>query len=93
MSRKATLVGLGAVFFTTLPLMAQQEASASRPSLLENIVLSVAPFLIVAGLVWWVFMGAVRKMNRRTQEHHQRVQVLLERIATALEKKDKDDVV
>jgi len=92
MSKKATLVSLGLVFVTTLPLMAQPEPSGRPPSLLENIIWSVAPFLIVAGIVWWFFMGAVRKMHKRTQDHNQRVQVLLERIATALEKKDKDVV-
>ncbi len=92
MGKKTSLVSLAVLFVATIPLMAQPEASGRTPSLLENIVLSVGPFLIVAGIVWWVFLGAVRKMNRRTQEHNQRVLVLLERIATAVEKKDKDVV-
>jgi membrane protein implicated in regulation of membrane protease activity len=92
MTRKATSVILGLVFLAALPLMAQPEAPGRPVSVLENIIWSVAPFLIVAGIVWWFFMGAVRKMHKRTQEHNQRVQVLLERIATALEKKDKDVV-
>ncbi len=60
--------------------------------MLESLVWSILPFVVIAGFIWFFFVRAFRGMQNRAVEmqkqHHDAVERLLERIAKALEKKD-----
>jgi uncharacterized membrane protein len=80
-----------------LPLLAHAEAeeTGKAPPMLYTIFLSVLPIAVCAVLVWWFFKRFVRKNQKRSDDyiaeqkrHNDRVEQLLERIASAIEKKD-----
>ena len=84
-----------------LPLLAQAQTgeSGGGSSMLSNLLWTVAPFVIIGILFYFFFVRALRKGRKqsddyvaRQKQHHERVEQILERIAKALEQKDKDVV-
>ena len=85
------------ISFCCANALAQQDETSPSPSTLESLLFSVVPILLIGGLVWWFFGRAVRTSQKRTddyvarqEQHNQRVEQLLERIAKAVERKDGD---
>ena len=94
MSTKQLPVLWTAVCLLPLPLYAQQqEEAATKPSTAEALMWSVLPIVIVGVLVFFFFRFAQRKQRplvARHQQHMERVEQSLDRIARALERKDTD---
>lgn len=67
--------------------------------MLANLFWTVVPFVIIGVLFYFFFIRTMRKNQKRSddyimsqKQHHERVEQFLERIAKALEQKDKDVV-
>lgn len=78
---------------------AEPQQTATGASLLENIIWAVLPFVLIGLCIWFFFTRTIRKAHDRNvdymesvKQHHERVEHLLERIAQAVEKRDKDVV-
>ncbi len=71
---------------------AQPQEAHGSPSFVENLVVSVLPFVIIAALIWFFFIRSVRNLQtsqvQEQRQHRENVEKLLERIAKALERKE-----
>ena len=83
------------------PLLAQAQTGEANGggSLLANMFWTIAPFVLIGILFYFFFIPMIRKNQKRSddyiasqKQHHERVEQSLERIAKALEQKDKDAV-
>ncbi len=74
---------------------AQPQEAPRSPSVVENVMVSVLPIIVMALLIWFFFIRSVRKLQtsqvQEQRQHRENIEKLLERIAKALEAKDKDD--
>jgi len=99
MKIKRLLVAFAAITFLPLLAHAQTGETNGGSSLLSNLLWSVAPFVIIGILFYFFFFRAINKNKKRSDDyiasqnqHNERVEQMLERIAKALEQKDKDAV-
>lgn len=99
MKIKRLSVAFAAVLFLPLLAHAQNGEPGGSNSLLANMLWSVAPFIIIGILFYFFFVPMIRKSHKRSddyltnqKQHNERVEQVLERIATALEQKNKDAV-
>ena len=90
MDRKLLIVTALLTLSSMATALVQSDPAAKPPSLLENLFWSVLPILFIVVVVWWVFIRAIKRVQARGLEHQQRVIQLLERIASAVESKDKN---
>lgn len=67
--------------------------------MLSNMLWTIAPFIMIGVLFYFFFVRTLRKNQKRSDDyiasrklHNERVEQILERIAKALEQKDKDVV-
>lgn len=90
MNRKLLIVTALLTMSSIATALPQSDQGAKPPSLLENLFWSVLPILFIVVVVWAVFIRAIRKVQARSLEQQQRVVDLLERIAIAVESKDKN---
>jgi len=69
------------------------EGERQSPSL-PDVLYSLLPMLVVGALLYIVFLlvfrGIGKRSGNRYEEHYERVEAQLKRIADALEKRDKD---
>jgi membrane protein implicated in regulation of membrane protease activity len=99
MNIKHLSVAFAVVLFLPLLAHAQTGEASGGSSPLANMLWSVGPFVLIAVLFYFFFIRAVRKGRKQSddyitsqKQHHERIEQLLERIAKALEQKDKDVV-
>jgi preprotein translocase subunit YajC len=99
MNIKRLSVIFAVVSFLPLCAHAQTGESGGGSSMLANLLWSVGPFVLIGVLFYFFFTRALRKGRKqsddyvaRQKQHHERVEQILERIAKALEQKDKDVV-
>ena len=99
MNIKRLSVAFAVVSFLPLLAHAQTGEASGGSSLLANMLWSVAPFVIIGVLFYFFFVPMIRKNQKRSndyiasqKQHNERVEQILERIAKALEQKDKDVV-
>ena len=84
------------LLLSPLALFAAQTAEEQvQPSYrFMDILLWLLPILMLGGMLWW-FIGRNAKRQRRymeqSEQHQIRIEQALNRIATALEKKDNND--
>ena len=84
-------------WISTPDLMAA-EAQASQHGPAVDIIYAVLPMFIIAGALWWFLRKSQRtpfvrrslEHYERSEQHMQRMEQIGERIAAALERKDKD---
>jgi hypothetical protein len=97
MSTKKLLIRAGALRLIPALAYAQEHAGTPENSLWLNLIVTVLPFAILAPLVWLALRWSRKKMEgmmKPTLEHYQkqvqhmeRVELSLERITKALEKR------
>jgi large-conductance mechanosensitive channel len=84
-----------------LPLLAHAQTgeAGGNSSFLANLFWTVLPFVIIGVLFYFFFIRMINKNKTRSddymasqKQHNERVEQLLERIAKALEQKDKNVV-
>ena len=99
MNIKRLSVAFVVALFLPLLAHAQTGEASGGSSLLANLFWTVVPFVIIGVLFYFFFIRAVRKGRKqsddytaRQKQHNERIEQLLERIAKALEQKDKDVV-
>lgn len=99
MNIKRLSVIFAVVSFLPLLAHAQNGESGGGSSMLSNMLWTIAPFIMIGVLFYFFFIRALRKGRKqsddyvaRQKQHHERVEQILERIAKALEQKDKDVV-
>jgi F0F1-type ATP synthase membrane subunit b/b' len=99
MNIKRLSVAFVVVSFLPLCAHAQTGESGGSNSMLANLLWSVAPFVLIGILFYFFFIPMIRKNQKRSNDyiasqnqHNERVEQILERIAKALEQKDKDAV-
>lgn len=82
-------------FILFLPFIAsaQPQQPVNLPSFAENLAVTLLPIFLL-GLfflfIWFFFIRYVRKLRERSAQHHEKVEQLLERIAKAVEDKNKN---
>jgi large-conductance mechanosensitive channel len=87
---------IAAFFSLTFTGFAQSETAQQPPppSLLENIFFTLLPIILIGAFIWFFFIKNIRKIQNTSvevaQQHHEKVEKLLERIARALEKRNGD---
>ena len=91
MNRKLLFAILVLTLSSIVTAFAQSDPAIKPPSLLENLIWSIVPILIIALFVWVFFLRAMKKIQARGLEHSHRVEQLLERIAKAVESKHKNE--
>lgn len=73
---------------------AEAQEAHGAPSFVENLIVSVLPFIIIALLIWFFFIRSVRNLQtsqvQEQRQHRENLEKLLERIAKALERKGGD---
>ena len=99
MNIKRLSVAFAVVSFLPLLAHAQTGEASGGSSPLANFFWTVGPFVIIGVLFYFFFVRAINKNKKRSddyiasqKQHNERVEQVLERIATALEQKDKDAV-
>jgi F0F1-type ATP synthase membrane subunit b/b' len=99
MNIKRLSVAFAAVLFLPLLAQAQTGEASGSSSPLANMFWTIAPFVMIGVLFYFFFVRAVNKSKKRSddyiasqKQHNERVEQILERIAKALEQKDKDAV-
>jgi Na+/H+ antiporter NhaC len=99
MNIKRLSVAFVVALFLPLLAHAQTGEASGGGSLLANMLWSVAPFVLIGVLFYFFFIPMIRKNQKRSndyiesqKQHNERVEQFLERIAKALEQKDKDVV-
>jgi hypothetical protein len=74
--------------------LAQSQDSGNPHQFGESLVLTVLPIVLIAVVIWLIFVRGIRKVQNSYREdlrqHQQVVEKLLERIAKALERKNGD---
>ena len=81
------------------PALLAAEAPAGQHDTAVNTIYEVLPLLIIGGVIWWFLRKSQRtpfilrshEYYERAEQHMQRMEQIGERIAAALEKKDKDE--
>ena len=76
------------------------EEKAAQPGPATSLIFGLLPFALMVGLLWWYlrrsqqspFMCRSLEYYERSEQHMQKMEQIGERIATALEKQDKDVV-
>ncbi len=96
-SRLLLTIGAG-VLFAPVVAFAQAAEDGSNTHMLSNLLVNVAPFIIIGVLFWFFFIRQIRKQQAsplvkrqheylaRHEQHMERMEQLHERIAKALEK-------
>jgi F0F1-type ATP synthase membrane subunit b/b' len=99
MNIKRLSIAFAAVLFLPLLANAQTGEANGCGSLLANVFWTVVPFVIIGVLFYFFFIRTINKNKTRSddyiasqKQHNERVEQFLERIAKALEQKDKDAV-
>jgi membrane protein implicated in regulation of membrane protease activity len=99
MNIKRLSVAFAVVSFLPLLAHAQTGEASGGSSPLANMLWSVGPFVLIGVLFYFFFIRTVNKSKTRSddyiaslKQHNERVEQILERIAKALEQKDKDVV-
>jgi hypothetical protein len=80
------------------PELLAAEAPAGQHDTVVNTIYTVLPLFIIGGVMWWFLRKSQRapfilrshEYYDRAEQHMQRMEQIGERIAAALEKKDKD---
>ena len=80
------------------PQVLAAEPQANQHSPAVEIIYAVLPLFIIGGVLWWFlrksqrtpFMRRSLEHYERSEQHMQRMEQIGERIAAALERKDKD---
>ena len=97
MSFKHLSAASAVVLFLPVLAYAQTEDATKGASLLENVIWTILPFILIAGFIWFFFVRVVRKNQKRSddymarqKQHNERVEQLLERIAKAVEREHED---
>lgn len=71
---------------------AQTQPPPPPPSFMENLFATLFPIVLIGAFIWVFFVRHLRRMQNRIEagrRHEEVMEKLLERIAMALEKKDK----
>jgi hypothetical protein len=100
MKPKYCIVVLGILFGAPFCALAQtEETGAPQTSTSVNLLMTLLPIILIGGFFWWLLRRVVSKNQKRSDEyiaiqkqHMEKVEQTLERIAKAVEKKDKDVV-
>jgi hypothetical protein len=82
----------------TTPELLAAEAQSGQHGPLVDLTYAVLPMFIIGGVLWWFLRKSQRtpfiqrsiQHYERSEQHMQRMEQIGERIAAALERKDKD---
>ncbi len=88
------VIGAG---ISTTDLMAA-EAQPGQPGPVAQVLYALLPLFIIGGVLWWFLRKSQRtplvqrslEYYERSEQHMQKMEQIGERIAAALERKDKD---
>ena len=99
MKIKRLSVAFAGASFLPLLAHAQTGEASGGSSPFANLFWTVVPFVIIGVLFYFFFIRTISKNKTRSddyiasqKQHNERVEQILERIAKALEQKDKDEV-